>query len=101
MDYPRGGYEVVRKKMRQWSIRISEYSERLLSGLDIIDWPDPLKEMQRNWIGKSKGAMIKFSVENSEEYIEGFLLVQTLSLVQLSLLLHQNTISFENNNFKL
>ena len=68
----RGGYEVVRKKMRQWSIRISEYSERLLSGLEIIDWPDPLKEMQRNWIGKSKGAMIKFSVENSEDSIEVF-----------------------------
>ena len=68
----RGGYEVVRKKMRQWSIRISEYSERLLSGLEIIDWPDPLKEMQRNWIGKSKGAMIKFSVENSEYSIEVF-----------------------------
>ena len=68
----RGGYEVVRKKMRQWSIRISEYSERLLSGLENIDWPDPLKEMQRNWIGKSKGAMIKFSVENSEDSIEVF-----------------------------
>jgi leucyl-tRNA synthetase len=68
----RGGYEVVRKKMRQWSIRISVYSERLLSGLEIIDWPDPLKEMQRNWIGKSKGAMIKFSVENSEDSIEVF-----------------------------
>ena len=68
----RGGYEVVRKKMRQWIIRISEYSERLLSGLEIIDWPDPLKEMQRNWIGKSKGAMIKFSVENSEDSIEVF-----------------------------
>ena len=58
--------------MRQWSIRISEYSERLLSGLENIDWPDPLKEMQRNWIGKSKGAMIKFSVENSEDSIEVF-----------------------------
>ena len=48
----RGGYEVVRKKMKQWSIRISSYSERLLRGLDKIDWPEPLKDMQRNWIGK-------------------------------------------------
>ena len=68
----RGGFEVVRKKMKQWSIRISSYSERLLHGLDKIDWPEPLKDMQRNWIGKSKGAMIKFNVHSSSKYISVF-----------------------------
>ncbi|MXV17837.1 leucine--tRNA ligase [Hufsiella ginkgonis] len=61
----RGGYPVEQKKMMQWSMRITAYSERLLRGLDHIDWPDPLKEMQRNWIGKSVGAMVKFAVEPS------------------------------------
>ena len=59
----RGGHEVLRKKMTQWSIRISAYSERLLNGLNDIDWHEPLKEMQRNWIGKSEGAMVSFNVE--------------------------------------
>ena len=68
----RGGYEVVRKKMKQWSIRISSYSERLLHGLDKIDWPEPLKDMQRNWIGKSKGAMIKFKIHSSSKSISVF-----------------------------
>ena len=58
----RGGHPVVRKKMKQWSMRISAYSERLLQGLDGLDWTDNLKEMQRNWIGKSVGASIKFQV---------------------------------------
>jgi len=56
----RGGYPVVQKKMMQWSMRITAYAERLLQGLDTIDWPEPLKEMQRNWIGKSIGASVKF-----------------------------------------
>tara|TARA_B100001093_G_scaffold37557_1_gene32149 strand:- start:2814 stop:5627 length:2814 start_codon:yes stop_codon:yes gene_type:complete len=68
----RGGHEVVRKKMTQWSIRISAFSERLLEGLKNIDWPDPLKEMQRNWIGKSEGALVKFDIENFEKEIEAF-----------------------------
>ena len=68
----RGGYEVIRKKMTQWSIRISAYSDRLLSGLNDIDWPDPLKEMQRNWIGKSEGSLIKFDVLNFDNQIEAF-----------------------------
>ncbi len=59
----RGGYPVEQKKMMQWSMRITAYAERLLQGLDNIDWPDPLKEMQRNWIGKSVGAMVKFNLE--------------------------------------
>jgi len=58
----RGGHPVIRKKMKQWSMRITAYAERLLEGLDRIDWPDNLKEIQRNWIGKSVGASIKFQV---------------------------------------
>lgn len=68
----RGGYPVERIKMLQWSMRISAYAERLLTGLDTIDWPEPLKEMQRNWIGKSKGAQFKFKVENASAEIEVF-----------------------------
>jgi leucyl-tRNA synthetase len=58
----RGGYPVEQKKMTQWSMRITAYAERLLQGLNTIDWPEPLKEMQRNWIGKSTGASVKFSL---------------------------------------
>ena len=61
----RGGYPVEQKKMMQWSMRITAYAERLLEGLDTIDWPEPLKEMQRNWIGKSVGALVKFPIEKS------------------------------------
>ncbi len=59
----RGGYPVERIKMLQWSMRISAYAERLLQGLDTIDWPEPLKEMQRNWIGKSKGCEMEFPID--------------------------------------
>jgi leucyl-tRNA synthetase len=58
----RGGYPVEQKKMMQWSMRITAYADRLLKGLDTIDWPEPLKEMQRNWIGKSVGALVRFAV---------------------------------------
>jgi len=58
----RGGHPVMRKKMTQWSMRISAYAERLLQGLDTIDWTDSLKESQRNWIGKSVGASVTFNV---------------------------------------
>jgi len=58
----RGGFPVVRKKMTQWSMRISAYAERLLQGLDTIDWSESIKESQRNWIGKSVGAMVTFNV---------------------------------------
>jgi len=68
----RGGHEVIRKKMTQWSIRISPFSERLLNGLNNIDWPEPLKEMQRNWIGKSEGSLVKFDVKDFNEQIEAF-----------------------------
>ncbi|WP_424961090.1 leucine--tRNA ligase [Ekhidna sp.] len=68
----RGGHPVVKKKMPQWSMRITAYADRLLSGLDKIDWPEPIKEMQRNWIGKSYGAEIDFDIEDSEEKIRVF-----------------------------
>ncbi|WP_298136694.1 class I tRNA ligase family protein [Flavobacterium sp.] len=58
----RGGHPVIRKKMTQWSMRISAYAERLLQGLDTIDWSESIKESQRNWIGKSVGALVKFNL---------------------------------------
>ena len=65
----RGGFPVEQKKMLQWQLRVSAYAERLLAGLDTIDWTDSLKEMQRNWIGKSQGAEMVFKVSNgSQEY---------------------------------
>ena len=69
----RGGFPVVRKKMTQWSMRISAYAERLLQGLDTIDWSESIKESQRNWIGKSVGAMVTFpilSFPEGEENLE-------------------------------
>ena len=62
----RGGHPVIRKKMTQWSMRISAYAERLLEGLNTIDWTESLKESQRNWIGKSVGASVTFKVKDSE-----------------------------------
>ncbi|MFN0728350.1 leucine--tRNA ligase [Polaribacter gochangensis] len=63
----RGGHPVVRKKMTQWSMRISAYAQRLLDGLETIDWPQPLKDSQTNWIGKSVGAMVTFDVLNDSK----------------------------------
>ncbi|MDY3317096.1 leucine--tRNA ligase [Riemerella anatipestifer] len=69
----RGGYPVFQKKMMQWSMRITAYSERLLQGLNTLDWPQPLKDSQEYWIGKSQGALVQFSVEGLEgESIEVF-----------------------------
>lgn len=68
----RGGFPVEQKKMMQWSMRITAYADRLLRGLDTIDWPEPLVEMQRNWIGKSVGASVKFPVPQLNENIEVF-----------------------------
>lgn len=68
----RGGYPVEQKKMMQWSMRITAYADRLLRGLDTIDWPEPLIEMQRNWIGKSVGASVKFPVPQLDTDIEVF-----------------------------
>ena len=68
----RGGYPVERKLMKQWSMRITAYAQRLLTGLDKLDWTDSLKEAQRNWIGKSEGTSLKFKVANSSFDIEVF-----------------------------
>ncbi|WP_300023721.1 leucine--tRNA ligase [uncultured Maribacter sp.] len=68
----RGGHPVVRKKMTQWSMRISAYAQRLLDGLDKLDWPQPLKDSQTNWIGRSQGASAIFNVKDHEEKIEVF-----------------------------
>ena len=62
----RGGFPVVQKKMRQWCLRVSAYAQRLLDGLDTIDWTESLKETQKNWIGRSEGAEIQFKVKDSE-----------------------------------
>ena len=68
----RGGHPVIRKKMTQWSMRITAYAERLLQGLEAIDWSESIKESQKNWIGKSVGASINFSLAESEHKIEVF-----------------------------
>ncbi|UUC45947.1 leucine--tRNA ligase [Flavobacterium cerinum] len=68
----RGGHPVIRKKMTQWSMRISAYAERLLQGLETIDWSESIKESQRNWIGKSVGAAVTFNLKGHEETIEVF-----------------------------
>ena len=68
----RGGFPVTKKKMKQWSMRIGAYAERLLQGLETIDWPESLKEMQRNWIGKSIGASVRFPVQGHEVVLEVF-----------------------------
>jgi leucyl-tRNA synthetase len=75
----RGNHPVEQKKMMQWSMRITAYAERLLQGLNTIDWPEPVKEMQRNWIGKSVGASVRFQIDKTEltnavvqQYIEVF-----------------------------
>ncbi|RKS01383.1 leucine--tRNA ligase [Flavobacterium sp. 102] len=68
----RGGHPVIRKKMTQWSMRISAYAERLLQGLDTIDWSESIKESQRNWIGKSIGAEVQFNIQHSTFNISVF-----------------------------
>ncbi len=68
----RGSHPVEQRKMKQWFLRVSAYAERLLSGLDIIDWSDSLKEMQRNWIGKSEGAEVLFNIKGFKEALRIF-----------------------------
>ena len=68
----RGGHPVEQKLMKQWSLRIAAYADRLLASLNDLDWTDPIKEMQRNWIGKSEGAAIQFSLVDHAEKIEVF-----------------------------
>ena len=67
-----GGHPVIRKPMKQWMLRITEYAERLLQDLELLDWPESVKEMQRVWIGKSEGALIDFAVDGSSEKISVF-----------------------------
>ncbi len=68
----RGGHAVVRKKMMQWSMRITAYAQRLLDGLNKIDWPQPLKDSQTNWIGRSEGAMVSFDIDGFDAKIDVF-----------------------------
>ncbi|MDH5413393.1 MAG: class I tRNA ligase family protein, partial [Flavobacteriaceae bacterium] len=68
----RGGHPVIRKKMMQWSMRITAFAQRLLDGLDKIDWPQPLKDSQTYWIGRSEGAMVTFDVDGHDANIEVF-----------------------------
>lgn len=68
----RGGHPVEQKKMKQWFLRVSAYAERLLEGLENLDWADSLKDIQRNWIGMSKGAEIRFGIKGSRDFIDVF-----------------------------
>jgi leucyl-tRNA synthetase len=68
----RCGTKVVRKKIRQWILKITDYADRLLEDLDALDWPEPIKEMQRNWIGRSEGSTIKFKIKDSKDAINVF-----------------------------
>ncbi|OJV20188.1 MAG: leucine--tRNA ligase [Dyadobacter sp. 50-39] len=68
----RGGFPVIQKLMRQWMMRITAYAQRLIDGLDTVDWTESLKEQQRNWIGRSVGALVKFAVEGKDANIEVF-----------------------------
>ena len=71
-EWKEKGYTVERRPMRQWMIRITEYAERLLTDLELVDWPHSTKEMQKNWIGKSEGALINFKIDASDKQITVF-----------------------------
>ncbi len=68
----RGNHPVVKKAMKQWVLKITKYAERLLNDLDLLDWSDSIKEIQRNWIGKSSGATVRFNIDSSDNYFEVF-----------------------------
>ena len=68
----RGGHPVYRRPMKQWVLKITEYADRLLEDLDGLDWPESIKDMQRNWIGRSEGARVSFNVENTNDTIDVF-----------------------------
>lgn len=68
----RGGHPVEQRLMKQWSLRITAYADRLLEGLEKVDWQDSIKDMQRNWIGKSKGAMVRFMLDGHSDHIDVF-----------------------------
>ena len=63
----RGGFPVVQKKMKQWCLRVSAYSQRLLDGLETVEWTDSIKETQRNWIGRSEGTEMQFRIDGTDE----------------------------------
>lgn len=68
----RGNHPVVRKPMRQWVLRITKYADRLLDDLEDVDWPESIKDMQRNWIGRSEGAQVRFAIDGTDETFEVF-----------------------------
>ena len=68
----RGGFPVIRKPMRQWVLKITAYADRLIDDLEDLDWPEAIKEQQRNWIGRSVGATIDFKVDGQDEQLEVF-----------------------------
>ena len=68
----RGGHPVYRRPMKQWVLKITEYADRLLEDLDDLDWPESIKDMQRNWIGRSEGARVSFKVEGENDTIDVF-----------------------------
>lgn len=86
----RGGYDVVRKPMRQWMLKITAYADRLLDDLELVDWPESIKEMQRNWIGRSVGANIEFKWLVRINPIPYLRHDQILYSVQLTRFLHLN-----------
>ena len=68
----RGGHPVVRRPMRQWVLRITKYADRLIDDLEEVDWPESIKDMQRNWIGRSEGAQVKFTIDGTDKSFEVF-----------------------------
>ncbi len=77
-----GGYDVIRKPMRQWMLKITAYADRLLDDLEEVDWPESIKEMQRNWIGRSVGANVTFKVAGMEKTLPSLRLAQIPCLVR-------------------
>ena len=75
----RGNHPVYRRRCKQWMLRITAYAERLLDDLDLVDWPEPIKIMQRNWIGKSEGAEVDFLLESQSATPSGSTVAQTAS----------------------
>lgn len=78
----RGGHPVERRPMRQWVLRITKYADRLLDDLEEVDWPESIKDMQRNWIGRSEGAEVKFAVAGTEKTLKYSQLDQIRYLAQ-------------------